>query len=111
MLPKQSPADNLLSHYSPPPGSYDELLDDRGQVRESWRQFTAGLQVMGPEGLGQRYEQARRLLRENGIVQGGGGLPHGSDRHWELDPLPLLLAKTSGTHWPRRWPSGSSCLT
>ena len=91
---ESSPAENLLSNYSPPPGSYDELLDDRGQIRESWRQFAAGLEAMGPQGLSQRYEQARRLLRENGIVQGGAGFPHGTDRHWELDPLPLLLAKS-----------------
>ncbi len=47
------------------------------------------------QGLGQRYEQARRLLRENGIMQGVSGFPHATiDRHWELDPLPLLLAKS-----------------
>jgi uncharacterized circularly permuted ATP-grasp superfamily protein/uncharacterized alpha-E superfamily protein len=91
---ESSPLENLLAKYSPLPGSYDELLDDRGQIRGSWRQFTAGLQGMGLQGLGQRYEQARRLLRENGIMQGVDGSPNGGDRHWELDPLPLLFAKS-----------------
>jgi uncharacterized circularly permuted ATP-grasp superfamily protein/uncharacterized alpha-E superfamily protein len=91
---ESSPAENLLANYSPPPGSYDELFDDHGQMRECWRGFVAGLEVMGSQGLGQRYEQARRLLRENGIVQGAAGFPHNTDRNWELDPLPLLIAKS-----------------
>src|SRR5208337_1996862 len=101
---ESSPAENLLAHYSPPPGSFDELFDERGQIRESWRQFATGLEAMGASGLGQRYEQARRLLRENGIVQGLAGFSHGSDRHWELDPLPLLLAKSE-------WDSLAAALT
>ncbi len=55
---ESSPSENLLANYSPLPGSYDELLDDRGQIRESWRSFAAGLEVMGAQGLGQRSEQA-----------------------------------------------------
>jgi uncharacterized circularly permuted ATP-grasp superfamily protein/uncharacterized alpha-E superfamily protein len=91
---ESSPPENLFANYSPLAGSYDELLDDHGQIRESWRQFAAGLETMGPQGLGQRYEQSRRLLRENGIIQGLAGIAPGSGgRHWELDPLPLLLAK------------------
>jgi len=101
---ESSPSKNLLSNYSPLPGSYDELFDDRGQIRESWRQFAAGLEAMGPRGLGQRHEQARHLLRENGIVQGVAGLSHDTDRHWELDPLPLLLAKSE-------WDSLATALT
>src|SRR5208282_5982989 len=89
-----SPSENLLANYSPPPGSYDELFDHGVQIRESWKKFASALEAMGAPGLGQRYEQARRLLRENGIVQGVAGFPHGTDRHWELDPLPLLMAKS-----------------
>jgi uncharacterized circularly permuted ATP-grasp superfamily protein/uncharacterized alpha-E superfamily protein len=100
---ESSRSENLFSNYSPLPGSYDELLDEHGQVRESWRQFAAALQAMGSQGLGQRFEQARRLLRENGIVQGVTGIPHGGDRHWELDPLPLLLVK-------REWDSLAAAL-
>ena len=101
---ESSPAENLLSKYAPLPGSYDELLDERGQIRESWRKFAAGLEAMGSQGLAQRHEQARRLLRENGLMQGVAGTPHGTDRHWELDPLPLLLAKSE-------WESLASALT
>jgi uncharacterized circularly permuted ATP-grasp superfamily protein/uncharacterized alpha-E superfamily protein len=90
---ESSPSENLLANYSPPPGSYDELFDEGGQIRECWRAFAAGLEAMGSQGLSQRYEQARRLLRENG-VQGAAGISHQADRAWELDPLPLLIAKS-----------------
>ena len=108
---ESSPSETLLANYSPSPGSYDELLDDRGQVRASWRQFTTGLEAMGPQGLSQRYEQARRLLRENGFAEGGRGKAEGGHfppspfplRPWELDPLPLLLAKSE-------WDSLASAL-
>ena len=89
-----SPPENLLAHYAPCNGGYDELLDGNGQLRETWRQFAAGLEGMGAAGLAQRQEQSRRLLRENGLLQGVSGIPQAADRFWELDPLPLLLAKS-----------------
>ncbi len=93
-MSEASPGESLLSKYSPAAGGYDEFLDGQGKIREPWRKFAAGLEAMGPHGLGQRYEQGRRLLRENGLMQGVAGFPHGTDRHWELDPLPLLFAKS-----------------
>ena len=48
----------------------------------------------GPQGLAQRWEQARRLLRENGVTYNVYGAPEGPDRPWELDPIPLLLAES-----------------
>ena len=91
---ESSPPENLLAHYAPRNGAYDELLDANGRIREPWKQFSAGLETMGMAGVSQRHELARRLLRENGLLQGIAGFPHGTDRFWELDPLPLLLAKS-----------------
>jgi uncharacterized circularly permuted ATP-grasp superfamily protein/uncharacterized alpha-E superfamily protein len=100
---ESSPAENLLAKYAPLPGGYDELLDDRGQIRDGWRGFAAGLASMGAQGLSQRCDQARRLLRENGLMQGVAASPHGADRQWEPDPLPLLLVKSE-------WESLASAL-
>ena len=63
-------------------------------MRDCWRQFAAGLETIGLEGLHQRFEQARRLLGENGITQGVAGFLHATDRGCEADPLPVLLAKS-----------------
>ena len=93
-----APHESLLAKYSPPTGAFDEFVDGQGRIRDAWRQFAVGLEAMGPQGLGQRYEQAKRLLRENGLMQGVAGFPHGTDRFWELDPLPLLFAKSE---WDR----------
>src|SRR5262249_47252321 len=42
--------------------------------------------------LRRRWEEARQLIRENGVTYNVYGDPQGMDRPWELDPLPLLIA-------------------
>src|SRR5258706_13912532 len=74
----------------PPLEAFDELSAG-GRLRESWRKFVQGLDDLGPQGLAQRAEQARRLLRENGVTYNFYGAPQGPGRPWELDPIPLLI--------------------
>ena len=90
---ESSPPNGLFSSYAPPPGVYDELRDAEGRLRSPWVRLVGGLSELGPQGLAQRWEQARRLLRENGVTYNVHGAPEGPDRPWELDPIPLLLAK------------------
>jgi len=85
------PPGGLLTGYVPPPDAFDELLKD-GRLRESWQQFAHGLNELGSQGLAQRSEQARRLLRENGVTYNFYGAPQGPGRPWELDPIPLLVS-------------------
>ena len=40
----------------------------------------------GRDELTRRWEQARRLIRENGITHNVYGDPNGLDRPWSLDP-------------------------
>ncbi len=72
------PPGGLFSGYVPPPDAFDELLKE-GRLRESWRQFVHGLEDLGPQGLAQRSEQARRLLRENGVTYNFYGAPQEFD--------------------------------
>src|SRR6187551_3478986 len=88
---EEMPLGGLLTGYVPPPDAFDELLKG-GLLRESWQQFMQGLEELGPQGLTQRAEQARRLLRENGVTYNFYGAPQGSSRPWELDPIPLLIS-------------------
>lgn len=92
------PPEGLLSGYTPFVGVYDELVDRLGQIRPSWQRFVQGLQEIGSPGLGQRFDEARRLLRENGLMPSVRVGPGMTDRPWDLDPLPLLLAKTEWAH-------------
>jgi len=85
-------AGGLLAGYRPPVNSYDELRLRDGGLREPWPRFVSGIERLGSAGLDQRREQARRLLRENGVTYNVYGDPRGLERPWQLDPIPLLIA-------------------
>ena len=73
--------------YPLPPDAdvHDELLADSGTPRLHWTRFVDSLARFGPEELARRWDQARRLLRENGVTYNVYGDPRGTDRPWELD--------------------------
>src|SRR5262245_35766891 len=79
--------------YPLPPDAdvHDELLASPDTPRAHWTRFTESLSQLGSQELARRWDQARRLLRENGVTYNVYGDPRGTDRPWELDPLPLLL--------------------
>src|SRR4051812_17346886 len=83
----------LFANYRVSSAVYDETLTADGQVRETWQPFVSRLAQVGLTGVGQRAEQARRLLRENGVSYNDVGAPQGPDRPWELDPVPILLSR------------------
>ena len=87
--------DGLLADYRPPAGVFDEMIAPAGSLRSPWEQFIGGVNRSGPQGLAQRAEQVKRLLRENGVTYNAVGAPQGPDRPWELDPLPLLFDQRS----------------
>ena len=84
-------ADNDWRGYAQASSDYDEAFAD-GQLRPAWRRFAEAVGRVGGLKLAQRAEQARRLLRENGVSYNSVGAPQGPDRPWELDPLPLLIS-------------------
>ncbi len=88
------PAGEFLSSYQPPEQGYDEMVTSSGEIRPAWSQFLTRLQELGPDGLTQRSEQARRLLRENGVTYNVYGASQDLERPWELDPLPILLPES-----------------
>ncbi len=92
-----TPPGGLFSGYVPPADGYDELLAADRTVRPVWRTFVRALEQLGPTAVAQRAEQARRLLRENGVTYNVFGAPQGPDRPWELDPLPVLLSRDEWT--------------
>ena len=51
---------------------------------------------LGAQDGSQHFERMRRLLRENGVNHSLAGSPEDRDGHWELDPIPWLLA---GQEW------------
>jgi len=91
--PSASPGTSWLAYALPADVDvHDELLAAPDTPRPHWARFAASLAQLGPQEMARRWEQARRLLRENGVTYNVYGDPRGADRPWELDPIPLLLA-------------------
>lgn len=70
---------------------YDEMVTGQGRLRPHWQTFMGTLGPLDPEVMGERWEEARRLLHENGVTYNIYGDPKGMERPWPLDMIPLLL--------------------
>jgi uncharacterized circularly permuted ATP-grasp superfamily protein/uncharacterized alpha-E superfamily protein len=73
---------------------FDEMVAPSGGLREHWHDISAFFERLGPAEIGRRWNQARKILHDNGVaynVQNQGLL-----RTWELNPVPLRLA---GDDW------------
>ena len=62
-----------------------------GAPNPAWQQLMAALERLGGGEFAGRWEQARRLLEENGVTYNVYGDPRGVERPWQLDPIPMLL--------------------
>ncbi|MDZ4818440.1 MAG: circularly permuted type 2 ATP-grasp protein, partial [Planctomycetota bacterium] len=83
--------DDLLNGYLPPANVFDEMFASPGVVRPHWQRFAEQIKQLGRDELTRRWEQAKRLIRENGVTYNVHGDPQGMDRPWELDAFPVLL--------------------
>ena len=70
---------------------FDEMVDSGGNLREHWQTFAQSLQNLGHEEFRHRWQEAKDLIRENGVTYNVYGDPRGLDRPWQLDPLPVLI--------------------
>ena len=86
-----APTEGLPHGYTVPAGLYDEMIS-AGAVRPHWRALIQGLDALGVGELTRRWEEARHLIRENGVTYNVYGDPRGMDRPWQLDPVPLLIS-------------------
>jgi uncharacterized circularly permuted ATP-grasp superfamily protein/uncharacterized alpha-E superfamily protein len=78
--------------YDNPSDAWDEMVSAEGQVRPHWREFVGQIDALGLDELRRRWEEAKQLIRQNGVTYNVYADPQGMDRPWELDPLPLLIA-------------------
>ncbi|WP_372695798.1 circularly permuted type 2 ATP-grasp protein [Immundisolibacter sp.] len=53
--------------------------------------LTQALEALGPQALGNRAQEARRLLHETGTSYNVYGMADGARRPWTLDVVPLLI--------------------
>jgi len=78
--------------YSAPAGSYDELRGADAAARPHWRRLVDRLAAWQPAEMVDRWERARRLIRDNGVTFNLHDDSAGEQRPWVLDPIPLVVA-------------------
>lgn len=81
----------LVDDYLPLPDCYDEMRPGRGEVRPHWQYLLDALRTLGPAGIEDRWREAARMVRDNGVTYNLNGDDQGMSRPWELDLLPLLI--------------------
>jgi uncharacterized circularly permuted ATP-grasp superfamily protein/uncharacterized alpha-E superfamily protein len=92
-IPTSTPAKphGFADGYAPLAGVADEMVEPDGSLRAHWRPYVSALDDLGTEEVARRWEQARRLIHENGVTHNVYGTPNGLDRPWSLDFVPLLI--------------------
>lgn len=73
---------------------FDEMIPKEGGIREHWREVSGYFERLGPGEIGRRWNQARKILHDNGVAY--NAQTQGLLRAWELNPVPLRLA---GDDW------------
>ena len=83
---------DMLAHgYAPLSSCRDEMTGENASLRPHWQPFLRALDGLGLGELTRRWEEARHLIRENGVTYNIYGDPRGLDRPWQLDPIPLVF--------------------
>lgn len=82
---------SLLSAYRSISGTYDELLDQAGSVREKYRFLLNSYAEIGEGELQTRRQELTRLLAENGVTYNVYGAGEEKSRLWSLDMMPYLM--------------------
>ncbi|TDD97822.1 circularly permuted type 2 ATP-grasp protein [Flavobacterium cellulosilyticum] len=82
---------SLLNAYKEKINSYDEVIDQNGQVKPYWQGLFDTLESMGIEELELRNHEIIKKLKENGVTYNVYDSNKESDRAWKLDPIPFLI--------------------
>jgi uncharacterized circularly permuted ATP-grasp superfamily protein/uncharacterized alpha-E superfamily protein len=85
-------AKSIFQGYQPRKAAYDELMENSGDPRAFARPFIQAINGLGQEEFQLRWQQAKRLVHENGLAYSGQVTPNDSPRPWELDAVPLLIS-------------------
>jgi uncharacterized circularly permuted ATP-grasp superfamily protein/uncharacterized alpha-E superfamily protein len=80
-----------LRAYAARVAPYDELADERGELRAAWRGFAARFDALPGGELARRWAEARHLIHDNGVSFNVYGDAKGMERPWPLGPMPIIV--------------------
>jgi uncharacterized circularly permuted ATP-grasp superfamily protein/uncharacterized alpha-E superfamily protein len=90
-------SNGLLATYPRNTIGFNELLDDKsGRVRPHYAKWVTPLQTLDTAELTRRSDMANLLIQEQGITYHVYTDPRGSERPWQLDIIPFVVA-------PQEW--------
>jgi len=72
---------------------FDEMLAEKGAIREYWQPLAESLQELDIKGLAQKQEEIDWQLKENGVSYNIYSDVSDSKRKWNLDPIPFILSE------------------
>ncbi len=81
-----------LMNYLPTPDRYDEVFDPQGRPRVHWARLAQAARRASRTALSRRAGTIRRAVEQDGVTYNIYGDPKGTDRPWEVDLLPLVIA-------------------
>lgn len=82
---------SMLAGYPASSPVFDEMRDSAGKVRPHWEPLLRGMGKLGREGVRERSDSVRQLLREHGVTYNVHADGQSAARTWELDLLPLII--------------------
>ncbi len=74
--------------------SFDEMFDKKCKIRPHWTDVINGLENAGIKQLEQKQLEIDWRLEDNGVTYNIYNDPEGTNRRWNLDPIPLVLTST-----------------
>ncbi len=81
----------LLQSYKEKINSYDEVLDQNGEIKPYWKGLFDTLEAIGIDELEVRNQEIVKKLQENGVTYNVYDANQESNRPWKLDPIPFLI--------------------
>ncbi len=71
---------------------YDEVFEAQGRPRRHWTRLAQAARRASRTALSRRASMIRRAVEQDGVTYNVYGDPKGTDRPWEVDLLPFVIA-------------------
>lgn len=84
---------DLVRETRPLGGAWDELRHRDDTLRPAWDTYLQALGGLTVHELSHRWDEAKRILRDNGVSYNVYADPRGADRPWHLDAIPQVLSE------------------